>query len=420
MRGYSLGMPQRTTARPIRIDSTVSVLREGYAFLPNRRAGADVLPLRVLGRSAVAVCGREWARLFYDQDRFERSSALPGPVLSTLVGHGAVHTLDDAAHRHRKAMFMSVMTSERIAELVSRTASAWHEHVQQWARQERVVLFDAAADVLLQGMWQWCGLPTDRLDVRREAADMLAMVDGFATPGPRHWRARLARRRQDAHVTSIVEEVRSGRRDAPDGSPLALAATYRDDHGGVLPAHTAAVELLNLVRPTVAVTWFLAFGAHALHRWPQHRKLLTSDDAQQVTAFQHEVRRFYPFAPFLGAVARRDMSWHDVSFSRGDLVLLDVFGQHHDGSLWPDPFRFEPGRFVGRDIDPYELVPQGGGDPATGHRCPGEWITIALLEDLLVRLAHVQYDVPEQDLRISLARVPAKPASGFVVTGVRA
>ena len=66
-----------------------------------------------------------------------------------------------------------------------------------------------------------------------------------------------------------------------------------------------------------------------------------------------------------------------------------------------------------------ELVPQGGGDPRTGHRCPGENITVALLTALAVRLARLDYRLPEQDLGISLRRIPARPASGVVLTDVR-
>jgi fatty-acid peroxygenase len=64
-------------------------------------------------------------------------------------------------------------------------------------------------------------------------------------------------------------------------------------------------------------------------------------------------------------------------------------------------------------------VPQGAGDPRTGHRCPGEDVTVALLSALAVRLARLGYTLPEQDLRISLRRIPARPASRVVMTGVR-
>jgi len=79
----------------------------------------------------------------------------------------------------------------------------------------------------------------------------------------------------------------------------------------------------------------------------------------------------------------------------------------------PDPYRFAPDRFIERPIGAYELVPHGGGDPRTGHRCPGKKITIALLEALVPRLADLDCNVPRQDPTISLRR--ARPASGVVI-----
>jgi fatty-acid peroxygenase len=97
------------------------------------------------------------------------------------------------------------------------------------------------------------------------------------------------------------------------------------------------------------------------------------------------------------------------------MVLLDLWGQDHDEQLWGDPYAFRPERFLGRDIGAYELVPQGGGDPHTNHRCPGEPFTIGILRILAVRLARLAYDVPDQDLTISLRRIPARPKSGFIL-----
>ncbi len=93
----------------------------------------------------------------------------------------------------------------------------------------------------------------------------------------------------------------------------------------------------------------------------------------------------------------------------------------HDPRLWDRPEEFRPDRFRGRDIGAFELIPQGGGDLDQGHRCPGEWTTIELLK-VAVRVLAVEldYSVPEQDLRVRLADLPALPVSGFVVTGVRA
>lgn len=131
------------------------------------------------------------------------------------------------------------------------------------------------------------------------------------------------------------------------------------------------------------------------------------------------MRRFYPFAPFLGGRAARDLSWRGERVPAGGMVLLDVYGQNHDEELWGDPYAFRPQRFLDRPVERDELIPQGGGDPRSGHRCPGEGLTIGLLEALAVRLARLEYTVPEQDLGIPLGRVPTRPRSGFVMTGVR-
>jgi fatty-acid peroxygenase len=65
-------------------------------------------------------------------------------------------------------------------------------------------------------------------------------------------------------------------------------------------------------------------------------------------------------------------------------------------------------------------VPQGAGPFGTDHRCPGEWLAIALLEEWLRLLTRaMRYAVPEQDLGVSLTRLPARPRSGVVLVDVR-
>ena len=193
---------------------------------------------------------------------------------------------------------------------------------------------------------------------------------------------------------------------------------HRDLNGEPLDEKTAAVELLNVLRPTTALAWFVAFAAHALHRWPESRAPLAQGDVAFRTAFAHEVRRFYPFVPFLGGLAARDLFWRGARVPEGGLVVLDVYGQNHDETLWGDPYAFRPRRFLERSVGRDELIPQGGGDPATGHRCPGEGLTVGLLETLTAQLARMEYTVPDQNLAISLHRVPALPHSGVVLAGV--
>lgn len=397
-------------------DSSLALMSQGYAFLPNRRRaeGRDVVRFGLMGKTAVAGLGPEWARQLYDERYVERSTALPGLVTNTLVGQGAVHTLDGEAHRHRKKFFLQSLDGRGVCALAQSVLRAWDRAVPRWQRQGEIVLFPEAAAVLLDGVWEWAGLPDGHTG--STATDMVAMVDAFGSVGPRNLRGRRARNRQEQRIGGFVEDVRTGRRSAPPGSVLDAASTLRHLDGEPVDARVAAVEILNLVRPTVATAWFLAFAAHALARRPDMRDPIASEDPVLVRSFAHEVRRFYPFAPFVGGTAVADAQWGDVSVRTGDLVLLDIYGQNHDGNLWPQPYTFDPCRFDGVEVDPWTLVPQGAGKPEEGHRCPGEPAVELMLEVLLPRLARLEHHVPDQDDSIPLTRIPTRPASGMVLS----
>jgi fatty-acid peroxygenase len=392
----------------------------GYAWLPElwRRAGGGAaVHTRFLGQRAVGLRGPRAVRFFYDESHVRRHTAIPEPVQGTLFGHAAIQTLDGEPHRHRKAMFLSLLKNPyQVAGLVDRVAAAWDEAVSSWAGRQQVVLFDEASRVITRGVCDWAGIPLDESNVRRVAADLIAMVDGFATLGPRHWRARMARGRRERWLASLVRQVRAATAKAPEGSAVDVVARFTDADGELLSPERAAVELLNIIRPTVAVSWFVAFTGHALHRWPEHRARLRDGDLAYGVAFAHEVRRFYPFAPFVAGRAVTDLTWEGEHIPARSVVLLDIFGQNHDAALWPEPYRFHPQRFLHREPDPDELIPQGGADARTGHRCPGEDVTVAMVAAFATWLGRLDYGVPRQDLTISLRRIPAIVRSRFLIS----
>lgn len=405
------------------VDNTLPLLLQGYGWLPGRRRRSGGAPVRtrLLGKRVIALHGPAAVRFFYDENHIHRHSALPEPVIDTLFGQGAVHTLDGEQHRVRKAMFVRLLKDPANVQALSRhVVEEWDRARTEWGRRSRVVLFDEVSVALTRAVRTWAGVPLAEHDVARTAADLVAMVDGFATPGPRHLRARRARRRQEERIAQLIERERE-RVDVPAAdTPFRTVATHRDADGALLDPRTAAVEVLNILRPTVAVSWFVTFAAHALHRRPEHRAALAGDDDPGYAfAFAQEVRRFYPFAPFIGGLAAERLEWLGRPIRPGTLVLLDLFGQNHDPDLWPRPYDFDPSRFLGAGPARDDLVPHGGGDPSTGHRCPGEDITIALLATLSTLLARLSYEVVEQDLSIPLGRIPTAPRSGFVIADVR-
>ncbi|MDG4796118.1 cytochrome P450 [Micromonospora sp. WMMD1082] len=401
-------------------DSTLAFLRAGYRFIGKRcdRYGSDIFQARLLLESTICVRGRPAAELFYDTDRFVREGALPARGQRTLTGRGGVQGLDGDAHRDRKAMFMSLMTPAAIGHLGRLFADEWQSRIPAWELAGPVTLHTEAASMLTRAVCAWAGVPLTDGEVDRRTADLQAMIDSAAAIGPRHWRGRLGRLRGESWAEDLIQRVRGGSLPAPEGSALRVIAEHRDGQGRALPRRVAAVELLNVLRPTVAVARFVVFAALALHDHPAWRQRVRDDDTTE--QFVQEVRRCYPFFPVAAARVRRSFDWRGYHFPQGRRVLLDLYGTDHHPEWWPEPEQFRPERFAGWRGDPFTLIPQGGGGHLTGHRCAGEWITIELMKRAVNLLTDaMRYDVPPQDLSVDLSRMPALPPSGFVVTAVR-
>jgi fatty-acid peroxygenase len=402
-------------------DSTVAFMRGGYGFISRRweRYGSDIFEARILLQRTIFLRGRDAAELFYDAERFRRHRAAPVRMERTLLGLGGVQSLDGAAHRHRKRLLTSLLRPERIRGLADRFGDLWRDRIAGWESARRVSLYDEVGQLLCRAVCEWAGVPLREPEVRGRTDDLHGMIEAPVTVGPPYWRGRWARVRSERWIGRLVRRVRQGTLPAPDGSPLRVIAEHRDLQGRLLPTRIAAVEVLNILRPAVAVDRFIVLSALALHRHPEWRDRLRTGETP-AEPFVHEVRRYYPFFAAASARVRRSFDWRGFRFPRGRRVLLDLYGTDHDPRLWPEPEEFRPDRFRDWGGDPFNLIPQGGGNPLAGHRCPGEWATIELMKTALdVLTRSMCYDVPEQDLTVSPTRVPALPASGFVITNVR-
>jgi fatty-acid peroxygenase len=417
-----------TIPRDSGLDGTLGMLRDGYAYIWNRcrRLQTDLFATRILLKPAVCIHGTEAAALFYDETKLERHHALPRRILTSLFGKNAVQTLDDDAHRIRKAAFLSLMGPASLEALTTETAEAWRAAIRRWEQMPSIILFDEAARLLTAATCAWAGVPLDEGDVPRRARDFVRMVDAFGGVGPRLWKGKLARMRTERWLREVIRAVRRGEIDAAEDSAVAVMAFHREPDGTALDVRTAAVELINVIRPTVATAWFIAFAALALHQHPSARQRIAGERPREHAGtytdwFMQEVRRFYPFTPYLGAMVRTPFDWQGHRFEPGTLVLLDVWGLHHDPRVWQRPDEFRPERFADWRGDPFSFIPQGGGPRDRGHRCPGEWIVmhnVTLALHFLTRALTYEV-VPSQDLRFGLRRMPTRPRSGFVMARVR-
>ncbi|MDR6176376.1 fatty-acid peroxygenase [Nocardioides zeae] len=423
MRGRHAGTPADEGYRPL-MDLSLALMRRGYRALPEereRRGGADTFATRLLGRRAVVLHGRKGVRFFYDESLVSRVGAVPPPVAGLIFGSGAMHGLDGAEHRHRKALFLDLLDRAAVAEVSAAAAHLLRHRLEhELARvgpdgEVTVDLFDVLVEVYGDTVLRWAGVPASDAQRLRLAHRMAAIVDGFGGAGTayaRGWRDRLV---LDRWATRVVRDVRrAGRGDrGGDDTPLGRIAALD------LPARTAGVELLNLLRPTVAVAWPATWAAVETvvdERRSEIADGLRGIDADRVgTCVAHESRRVRPFVPALAGKVRRATTHDGVRLEPGERVVLDVAGTNVDPAWWTGPGEFDPTRFDGAEPDPYAFVPQGGGDPSHGHRCPGEPLTVALVRATLAELARVELRAAPGGREQPLTRMPRRPATRVVL-----
>lgn len=391
-------------------DLALALRRRGYRAVGEAReraGGADDFAVTLLGRRAVVLRSPTAVRAFYDESLVARDGAVPSLLKDLLFGHDAVHGLDGAAHRARKDLLRSVLEVDAWRPVVERVTA---DLTDRWrlGAPSRTTVRDELVSAYGGAALTWAGVDPTRHERKWVPQELARILDGFGGAVPAYPRAWVARWRTDRWFRARVDAVRGQRRDAPPGTAL---ATLSDSD---LHRRVAAVELANLVRPTVAVAWLGTAAALRLARSPQWRHRLGTDVVgRDHLAFAQEVRRTTPFVPALAGKARRDVELGGVRVRTGDRLVLDVWGVDQDPGRWQDSESFDPTRFIDWSPGPFDLVPQGGG-AVTGHRCPGESLTLGLLCETVRVLALVdaRLDV-SRDAVIDDSRIPALPDGGL-------
>lgn len=404
-------------------DSTIPFLREGYTFISNRcdAIDKDVFSSRLgLAVPVKFMRGAEAAEKFYGEGRFTREGAMPPTIQHLLQDKGSVQALDGEAHKLRKQAFLSLMSPEAMGRLGNMFEGEWHNVEDRWLKRGQVKLHDMAREILTRAACRWAEVPLPEKDVERITHELSLMIDQVARFGPRNWYAQLRRRGTESWLAGIVSQVRDGTLNPSAGSALEVFSHHRDIDGELISPEVAAVEIINILRPLLAVARFVVFAAVALHENPQWGETFASGDIEDVEPFVQEVRRHYPFFPAVPGRVKEQFRWNEHQFGKGDMVVLDLYGTCHDARIFENPSSFQPERFRGWSWDdsPYSLIAQGAGKHLASHRCPGEWSTVELMKRAVVILAKAGYNVPSQDLTVPLNRFPSLPKSGFVISRV--
>ncbi|RXK18941.1 cytochrome P450 [Macrococcus sp. DPC7161] len=408
-------------------DHTLTMLKEGYTYIPNRteKYQSPIFFNRVLGGKPCAIIsGKEAAELFYNNDLIERKGTMPKRIVKTLFGKGAIHTTTGKVHIDRKALFMSLMTDENLSLLRQITKDAWENEVDSLIKVNEVNVYKKSSEVLTKVGLKWAGIEDTPKNIDKIAKEMDLMIDSFGQLGGAYkgYRAaQKARANVEAYLQNQIKKVRKGKLKPRENSALYAFSHWKDMNNKPMDLALCAVDLMNVIRPLVAINRFVTYGVLAIHEFNGEKDKLKFGTDDYVYQFVQEVRRFYPFVPYLPGKAKKKLTFDNQKIKKDQMILLDVYGTLHNEKLWEYPNRFDPTRFENWDGSPFDLIPQGGGDYHTNHRCAGEWMTIIIMEETMKFFTRtISFEVPPQDFTVDLTKLPGKVASGMNIRQVQA
>lgn len=408
----------------IKLTDVTERLDEGYLLFSTLReeANAPVVKARLLNKEVIAVYGQEAAEKFYDPNNFKREGAMPKLVLKTLFGEEGVQTMDGQSHEHRKTIFMNLMTPKRMEDYHQIVDKNLSEKLDQ--QQGEFDLFDLSKDVLFRSICEWAGIDLSKIpkeEVEQLADYQISMISSAVTNPATHIKGVENRKKSEKWAQSLIEDARIHPVANKEEVALYAFANATDEQGELLPINVAAVELLNVIRPTVALTVWIALMGHALFSRSDIYQRLRAEFTQLQDSFIQEMRRYYPFFPMLPAFATKDVEIDGYRIPKDSWVVLDLYGTNHDERSIESPEVFRISRYLGKEKhisydEEYEMIAQGGGKFEAMHRCAGEWITLHTLRVFSDQLVNkYELSVPDQDWSIPMNQFPTFPNSKALV-----
>jgi cytochrome P450 len=364
-------------------------------------------------------------------------------ILKPLLGEHSLLLLDGAEHIRQRKMMLPAFHGERMHAYGSTMLEMAHDSIDRLPVGATFSLQRAMQGVTLQVILRTVfGLEqgprfTDLADVLTQMLDAGAQPILFLPQTHRDfgryspW-GRFVRLR--ARADEIVRaEIRRGRDRGTAGRTdvLAMMLDARDEDGASLTEDEIRDELLTLLvagheTTATALAWAMRWilpDASLASRLTAEIATAGGDPSklaklELLDATIKESMRLQPVVPNVARMLQEKTTLGDREFPGGTLVAPSIYLVHRRPSLYAEPRRFRPERFVGFKPASWEWLPFGGGL----RRCIGaafaiyemKMVLAALLPRLRMRLATEQVTAVRRGVTIM-------PSHGLrvVVTGRR-
>jgi fatty-acid peroxygenase len=225
-----------------------------------------------------------------------RKSVVPEPLRSTLTGHGSIQTTDGIEHRLRKETLLKFMKENEMDRLKALFELNFLRAALSWTKESKIDLYTKSQKVLAETACEWVGVPVPYMQLDELTRDLTLLFDGSARTTVLHFKSRRARVRLQNWLIQMIDVHRNQRKVFTKNSPADILSALKHPHGELLTQQETAVEILNLIRPLVAISVYFVFTLHSLHAHPEYKKKIMNSNRMR-RLFIQEFRRFYLFFP---------------------------------------------------------------------------------------------------------------------------
>jgi cytochrome P450 len=313
-------------------------------------------------------------------------------ALEFILGRGLL-TNEDAPWQAQRQLIQPAFRHENIAAYGGIMAASAAAHLSRWRDQQTCDLHAEMAELTLDIVTK--SLFGSRLsrDIRSIGVEVAAIMERFFTqaslsfllpdgfPIPKSPRLLRSRRHLNRVIFSIIRARRESVEPANDLLQTLLDA--HDDRGGRMDDIQLRDEIMTLflaghetTANALTWTWYL------LAQNPEVEQSLHAELDQVLAGsppslsdlarlpytemVAKESMRLFPPAWGIGRRALRDFNLHGYRIRKGTNVFLLQWLTHRDSRFFPDPLRFDPGRWR---VDPvrsgqiprFAYFPFGGG-----------------------------------------------------------
>jgi cytochrome P450 family 135 len=350
-------------------------------------------------------------------------------ILRPLLGENSLLVLDEAPHISQRKLLLPPFHGRRMAgyeetmrEIAAREIESWPTGVPYRLRPRMQAM---TLEIIIETVFGVHG--GERLAKLREALrsflDLLTdprMLVPMLTVGPDRIRAYPPFRRRTDRVASLILAEVAERRVAADleerDDVLSLLVAARHEDGSPMRDAEIHDELLTLLvagHETTATA--LSWAVERLIRHPDKlarlREEVEAGEDAYLTATIQETLRLRPVIVIVLRRLTEAIELGGYELPAGVSVVPSIHLIHRDPTIYPEPDRFRPERFLETPPGTYTWIPFGGGV----RRCLGaafaqQEMAIVLRELVARRTIRPADPAPERSFRRAITETPRRNA----------